>query len=119
MSLGTHGVSRRTTAATLLVAAALSVVLFSVKYRVQALEHELNQVHRAIVAEKRAIHVLGAEWSYLNDPERLRRLATTHLGLGPISPDQLVTLETKGTAAGAVAAVKAARATVTKPGGRR
>lgn len=92
------GVTRQTTVATLLAAAVLSVVLFSVKYRVLALEAELTDVHRAIVAEKRAIHVLRAEWSLLNDPERLRRLATNHLGLGPVAPSQLTNLDSMAAA---------------------
>lgn len=74
------------------VAVALALVLFSVKYRVQDLEEELARVTRQIDAERRAQHVLHAEWSYLTDPQRLRRLASRHLpDLRPITPEQLGT----------------------------
>ena len=106
------GFSRRTTAATLIVAAALSVALFSVKYRVQDLEAELNGVNRAIVAEKRSIHVLHAEWSHFNDPERLRRLATQYLKLGPVAPNQLTNLDS-------MAEVVKRHPRVTRTGGSR
>ena len=38
--------------------------------------------------------MLRAEWSLLNRPERLERLAKKHLKLGAARPQQLVTLET-------------------------
>lgn len=80
---------RQTTLAALLVAAALSLGLFSLKYQVQELEAELTGIERGIVSEERAIHVLRAEWAHLNEPGRLRQLAEKHLGMGPISARQL------------------------------
>ncbi|MBL6927998.1 MAG: hypothetical protein ISR44_02400 [Rhodospirillales bacterium] len=80
---------RQATLLTILLAAALSVVLFGLKYQVQDLEGELSSIDRNILNEERAIHVLRAEWSHLNDPERLRRLAERHLELGPVSARQL------------------------------
>ena len=47
--------------------------LFHVSYRVQSLEENLTQVNRDILREQETIHVLRAEWSYLNEPTRLRR----------------------------------------------
>ena len=80
---------RQTTLLAIILAAALSVVLFAVKYQVQDLEEELTSIDRAILNEERAIHVLRAEWSHLNDPERLRLLTERHLDLGPVSAQQL------------------------------
>ncbi len=37
--------------------------------------------------------MLHAEWAHLNDPERLRNLAERYLGLAPIAPVQLGSLE--------------------------
>lgn len=84
---------RPATMLALLLAAALSVVLFSVKYQVQELEGELTSLERGILGEQRAIHVLRAEWAHLNDPERLRQLAEKHLNMGPVSARQLAGFE--------------------------
>lgn len=80
---------RHSTLLTLLLAAAISLVMFSVKYEVQDLEDELSRLNRSIVADRQAIHVLKAEWSHLNNPERLRSLARRHLGLKPVEAKQL------------------------------
>ncbi len=44
---------------------------FKVKYAVQNLEDELNRVRKQTIAERQEIRVLTAEWTYLNQPERL------------------------------------------------
>ncbi len=80
---------RHTTLLFFLLAGALSIVLFSVKYKVQDLEGEVLSLDRAIAADKQAIRVLKAEWSLLNDPETLRRQATRYLGLKPIRVEQI------------------------------
>ena len=49
---------------------------------------------RQIAVETDAIHVLGAEWSYLNRPDRLQVLAERYLDLTPIQPAQISTLQT-------------------------
>jgi cell division protein FtsL len=85
---------RRTTVLFILLAAALSLALFSLKYEVQDLEDEFTVLNRSILAERRAMHVLKAEWSYLNDPARLGALAARHLGLRPVESEQLGTLGT-------------------------
>jgi len=68
--------------------------LYHLKNEVQALEDELFRVNRTILAEQEAIHVLRAEWSYLNQPARLQALASRHLDLGPTKPAQLGTIAT-------------------------
>jgi hypothetical protein len=68
------------------------VVLFALEFQVRKLEDELAGLDRSIVAESQAIHVLKAEWSYLNDPWRLRRLAERFLELTPVRPEQLSSL---------------------------
>ena len=64
--------------------------LFHVKYEVQRLESELKLEHRAILEDQEAIHVLKAEWSFLNRPDRLADLASRHLGMGALAPAQIV-----------------------------
>ena len=49
--------------------------LFLLKYQVQAQEQRLSGLHKQINGDQEAIHVLKAEWSYLNDPGRLREQA--------------------------------------------
>ncbi|MBT3237536.1 MAG: cell division protein FtsL [Rhodospirillaceae bacterium] len=83
----------KTTLLFLLLAGALSVALFSVKYQVQDLEEELVGLNRSITSEKKSIHVLKAEWSHLNNPQRLDRLARKHLGMKPVEPDQMKTFD--------------------------
>ncbi|MCH7692197.1 MAG: hypothetical protein IIC54_05105 [Proteobacteria bacterium] len=85
---------RRTTVLFVFLAAALSLALFSLKYQVQDLEDEFVALNRSILAERRATHVLEAEWSYLNDPVRLGALAARHLGLRPVESEQMGTLST-------------------------
>ena len=67
------------------------MTLFVVKYQVQDLEGELVQFNRAITEDRQALHVLKAEWSYLNQPARLKALAERHLGLGSIETQQVGT----------------------------
>jgi cell division protein FtsL len=81
---------RRTTILTLIVAAGMGVAMFYLKYRVADLEGELTHLNRAIIADRQAIHVLDAEWSHLNDTERLRALAERHLGMVPAGADEFV-----------------------------
>ncbi len=63
--------------------------LFHLKHEVQALEDDLVRLNRQIVAEQQSIHVLKAEWSYINQPQRLEALARRHLDLVPMRPEQL------------------------------
>ncbi|RDD61284.1 cell division protein FtsL [Ferruginivarius sediminum] len=73
----------------LIVAAAVAVGLYQVKYEVQRLEEELGVVQSNIQENREALHVLEAEWSYLNRPARLSRLAKEHLDLQPLQPKQV------------------------------
>jgi hypothetical protein len=74
------------------LAGAVGFGLFQLKHEVQALEDEMFRLNRAVIAEQQAIHVLKAEWSYINQPQRLQSLAARHLDLQPMKPAQLGTL---------------------------
>lgn len=70
--------------------------------RVKSQERELASLKAAIVSEQEAIRVLKAEWSYLNQPERLQTLAREHLPLTQTGASQIVvmaSLPLKGEAA--------------------
>ncbi len=69
---------------------ALSIfALFQVKYKVQNLRRDLAEIERQVTSDKQSIHVLQAEWAYLNRPERLKRLADQYLDLRYVSVAQV------------------------------
>lgn len=73
---------------------ALAYVIYQVKYETRALDAEIASLGKKIDEERDAIAVLRAEWSLLNRPERIDRLAKKHLKLAPAKPSQLVTIDT-------------------------
>jgi cell division protein FtsL len=73
---------------------ALAYVIYQVKYEARGLDTEIGSLGKQIDEERDAIAVLRAEWSLLNRPERIERLAQKYLKLGPAKPTQLVTLDT-------------------------
>jgi hypothetical protein len=75
------------------LAVCVGISMYLVKYKVQALEDELTAKREQIVHDRGAIRVLEAEWTYLNDPGRLRRLSAQYLGFGPAIPQNVVTLD--------------------------
>jgi cell division protein FtsL len=83
-------VSWRATAFWSLLAALVGFGLFHVKYQVQKLEDQLARLNRDIVREQEQIHVLRAEATYLNRPERIEQLASKYLtNLAPPKPSQM------------------------------
>lgn len=76
-----------------LLATTAGAGLFLLKYQVQAEERHLKEVRKDIVGTEQSIHVLKAEWSYLNDPIRLREQAERHLAMHPMRANQIVTVE--------------------------
>ncbi len=67
-------------------------VLFGVAFEVSALEERLFVLNQEITEDRDAIHVLRAEWSYLNQPERLEGLSQRYLDLQPLESSQLVVI---------------------------
>ena len=80
---------RRSTILWFLIATCLGVALFMVKHEVQRREEQLAELHRQILSSQEAIHVLEAEWSYLNRPERLEALVRRHLNLVPMDNQKI------------------------------
>lgn len=74
-----------------LLAVALAVVLMAIKHQVRMLEDELDKLNGRIAFERQSVQVLTAEFNFFSGPERLKRLATAHLGLVPIETRQLAT----------------------------
>ena len=95
---------------------ALAYVIYQVKYESRGLDAEIASLGKRIDEERDALAVLRAEWSLLNRPERIERLAQKYLKLTPAKPSQLVTVDTvsdrdfdRNRAAAATPAAKAAR----------
>ncbi len=68
---------------------------YKVNYQVQAAEDRVASLQREIGRERSKIAVLGAEWAYLNRPERLRALAETYyneLRLMPIDASHFASI---------------------------
>jgi hypothetical protein len=73
----------------LALVAATGFATFKVKYAVQDIEEELNRVRKQTVIEHQEIHLLRAEWTTLNQPERLADLNRRFLSLAALAPKQL------------------------------
>jgi hypothetical protein len=67
-----------------------SGALFHTSYQVQALGEDLAGLNRAIIREQEAIQILKAEWSYMNDPNRIEEMTRRHLLLGPTTSEQMI-----------------------------
>ena len=64
--------------------------MFVMKNQVQTLENELASINRNIEEDVKTIHILKAEWSHLNNPSRLRALATKHISLNQVKAEQII-----------------------------
>ena len=72
----------------------IGVGLFFMKQRVVEYEKELARLTNEILADKREIHTLKADWAVLTEPSRLRRLLAQsevqQIGVKQvISPDEV------------------------------
>lgn len=78
----------------LLLVAGVGAFVYQLKYEVVRQERQLARINRQIIEDQEAIHVLKAEWSYLNQPAQIEAAARAHLGLEPIRGRQFATVET-------------------------
>ncbi len=68
--------------------------LFSIAFAVEDLESELAAINSDIERERESLHVLNAEWTYLNRPDRIEDLARQLLPeFAPPGIEQLVAME--------------------------
>ncbi len=70
-----------------------SAGMFILKYQVIVQEEKLASLQHEIIKNQRTIHVLKAEWSHLNDPERIRTLIEAHTKLAVVKSTQIIQLE--------------------------
>ncbi|MBP9692049.1 MAG: hypothetical protein KBD90_01810 [Alphaproteobacteria bacterium] len=67
-------------------------LLFKVKYEVVEIEQKLAEKQDQIFREKENIHILKAEWSHLNEPQRLQKLAEKYLDVQPMKIEQVASI---------------------------
>lgn len=67
-----------------------ALILFQIKQEVRVLEDEIAATQRQILQDQEAVHILEAEWSYLNSPARIAALAERHLKLAPIPAERII-----------------------------
>jgi cell division protein FtsL len=72
---------------------ALSYAMYEVKYDTAEMEDQVAGLRLKVQKERDAIAILRAEWSHLNRPERVERLARKHLGMVPVRARQMITME--------------------------
>lgn len=68
-------------------------LLYRVKYEVQAIKSQITETSRALESEREALHVVAAEWAYLNRPERLQALADKYLATSSLTVEQIAEVE--------------------------
>lgn len=64
--------------------------MFQVKFHVAKLDDELTRLNHQIAVTREETRVLAAEWTLLDDPQRLDQLNGVSLKLQPIAPAQIV-----------------------------
>ncbi len=84
---------RLSAAIVLVLMGAAALTLYQLKYEVAALEAEHARLAHELAAERDAIHVLKAEWAFLDRPQRLAELAASHLELVPLGAEKMVTVD--------------------------
>lgn len=72
---------QRSTGFLIFFALGISFVLFKVKYEVVETEKNISKTIADVHKEEENIHILKAEWSHLNEPNRLKKLALKYLDI--------------------------------------
>src|SRR5690348_6321601 len=83
---------RPITIATFLMACGSGLYLYQSKHEVQLLDRTIERTVHETAALREQSRLLVAEWTMLNDPERLRQLSDTYLNLRSIAPTQFTSL---------------------------
>ena len=83
---------RPITFTTFLLACGSGLYLYQAKHGVHVLDRQIEQTVKATDALREQTRMLRAEWTLLNDPERLRQLSDQFLTLKTVSPSQFTSL---------------------------
>lgn len=90
------------------VVALMALGLYLVKYWVEDVKREATRVEAKLQHEQESLHLLRAEWAYLNRPERLAGLSKKYLELSPVTSSQFVSFAALPEAGGAAVAAEIA-----------
>jgi len=66
---------------------------FKIKYEAELIDDQIQVTERKATLERETISLLEADWSLLNQPDRLQRLAEAFkadLALEPLKPEQII-----------------------------
>ena len=85
--------TRAVTIIGLLLTIIIGAGTYWVSHEVERLEKRYAGIQSEILAEQESIHVLQAEWSYLNNPERIERLSQEYLSLAQIDTLQMASID--------------------------
>jgi cell division protein FtsL len=91
------------TTGAVIAAVVSAVALYAVKQEARVVAVEVTALEQSITKMEAEIGLLKAELANRARPDRIARLARTHLGMKPLSPGQLGSLETLPWREGAVA----------------
>lgn len=98
MGMGSRKVRTRLNKSVILSSIFLVLIGFCVsrvKYEVVFLKSKLKEINRQLDKYQDDMRVYNAEWSYLNEPKRLQRLAAKYLpNLRPTENHQVINFET-------------------------
>lgn len=72
---------RISTVTWLTLSIAMGTALFNISQKTENERHQITSLEHQIAEERESLSILRAEWSYLNQPSRLRELAKKHLDL--------------------------------------
>ena len=75
-----------------LLACGSGLYLYQAKHRVQLLDRQIEETVQAADKTREQSRVLHAEWTLLNDPQRLQALADQFLTLKTVQPSQFVSM---------------------------
>jgi hypothetical protein len=79
-----------------ILGALIAILIFglhSVKIDATRSAEELVKVQQDILDERKALQILTAEWSHLNQPGKLQRMSETYLELEAVRTTQIVALD--------------------------
>lgn len=83
----------RTPIVLIALAALAGAALFNVAFDVSAQQERLAALNNEIRTEREAIHVLKAEWTHLNQPERLANLSIRYLDMELVTVASVIDLD--------------------------
>jgi hypothetical protein len=83
---------RPITIVTFLMACGSGLYLYQSKHEVQLLDRTIEKAVRDTTTLREQSRLLSAEWTMLNDPDRLRQFSDTYLSLKTINPAQFTSL---------------------------